>query len=1323
MNAFFEIECPHTAPQDVIRLVGSHQLLGRWDLNDAVMLETSPQKFPWWFTVTPLQFDAEVEFQFAISDRSLLQPVRWETLALTRRLKQANQRKDGQSMDIVFRASWDDPKSTVTIRPSGRPVGHDVRYGISSQQSQGSDAPSRASMATMSTASSVPRALQDSVRQEVVPSRELRPPASASSARVQRISTSLGQQLAMRGSRRLSDPQVLPSDGVVEAAAEREDVRAERGKGGLSPQAVTGARRRMTPTPMVDRGLMEETAGNLGSSGTGTSQLVRPAWPARPGRRPVDVVPVPVSRDQRPEPEVQHPEVEQHHEVEEAATTSTSGPIGMTSTSRMEEIMANVEPKQLETEKTSVVLSKELLPSSTSSTRVQRVAASLGQQLAMRGSRPLQPEAPVLISGVPAVTTRLEEERPQVRAERDDLDTQQVAKATKDLEAPKMKEPEKEKRIEGEKVQPRKKLETDKTSVILSSERLQSTSSSSTGRFSASPKASGGTGSTLSVQQMFTSPSPLEDKESYSYVGSARVRMDQRDHEVRCMHKFVPGDGKGYDYILLDGSYPGDARTGEGDLYRFAMLSLAALEVPLRRTFGEVDNSVRRVVGPSDGREGPQGLGLEKERSLQNQARHDSMSVKATVESGVLIVIISRELPSASPIPREVWPSTSIRPEEGFTYVGFARVRMDQRDHEVRCMHKFVPGEGKGSDYVLLDSASIGSQHSQLYGDTRMAEDYGDNLYRFAMLSLAALEAPLRRNFGRVTSGQRVSHRPEKTADAVPGMPAVFNAPYDYVGTPGNLSQDEAFNRMNLQRRNQTTSPPSPEWSIDQLGDIPVVIVSSELLPWSNSGGLGRVTASLSQQFAMRGHKTMSVAPMYTRPPPEEGFSYIGSAWVRLDQRDHEVRCMHKFVPFGEGKGCDYVLLDHGCYQHRPHGLYCDSRTGQDYGDNLYRFAMLSLAALEVPLRLNFGGVPYGQRVVFLSNDWQAGLVPVYLVHRYRRTGIYRDARTIHIIHNLGYQGKFSAARYNSQSLLGLGEVTDLIKDADLNLCKGAILCADRLVTVSPSYAAEIQSSQGGFGLDDLLVQKARMRRLVGIRNALDEDWDPKTDKHLVRKYDLESFVAGRRECKTALQKKLGLVIAPDAVLFGFVGRLTWQKGVDVLTRAFSWLLTCGMQGLPGRAQVILMGHGEQQYQRLVLDLQLRNRGVVCGYTGYDPSLEHQMMAGCDVIVMPSRYEPCGLPQMAAATYGALVIATATGGLKDTVKGLEDPNASGILIQPPLTEFGLRQALREAAALYFQKPGRFQQLQRNAMSRSFRWESAVDAYEHQLCLALAQGTR
>ncbi|CAJ1364738.1 unnamed protein product [Effrenium voratum] len=488
------------------------------------------------------------------------------------------------------------------------------------------------------------------------------------------------------------------------------------------------------------------------------------------------------------------------------------------------------------------------------------------------------------------------------------------------------------------------------------------------------------------------------------------------------------------------------------------------------------------------------------------------------------------------------------------------------------------------------------------------------------------------------------------------------------------------------------------------------------------TGGVWPTEATL---FALRGRKTMTVVPMYTRPPPEEGFKYIGSAWVRLDKSDQEVRCMHKYVSYGDGKGCDHVLLDHGCYQHRPHGLYCDSRTGQDYGDNLYRFAMLSLAALEVALRINFGGLPFGQRVMFLSHDWQAGLLPVYLAHQYRRAGVYREARTLHVIHNLGYQGKFPASRAAVHTLLGLEESAgqDLHQDADLNICKAAVLCADRVVTVSPSYAREIQTPQGGCGLEEVLSQKQRMLRLAGIRNALDDDWDPSSDKHIVRRYNQESFLAGRKECKAALQKKLGLSVSPRAVLFGFVGRLTWQKGVDVLVRVAPWLLTAGLapQAAPStgpRAQIVIMGEGEQQYKHLVQDLEMRNRRAVCGLTGFDPVLEHQMMAGCDFILMPSRYEPCGLPQMAACTYGALPIATCTGGLKDSVRGVQQERPTGFLIQPPLSESSLRQALRDAMMLYFQSPARFQQMQRNAMAQDFRWGPAIDEYEHQMRLAL-----
>ncbi|CAE7463718.1 SS1, partial [Symbiodinium sp. CCMP2456] len=307
---------------------------------------------------------------------------------------------------------------------------------------------------------------------------------------------------------------------------------------------------------------------------------------------------------------------------------------------------------------------------------------------------------------------------------------------------------------------------------------------------------------------------------------------------------------------------------------------------------------------------------------------------------------------------------------------------------------------------------------------------------------------------------------------AVPAEPTARTAIMEGKGGPGHQSPGQFPVAADSTRRSR--SLPETAFLGPEISQIPVVIVSSEILPWSNSGGLGRVTASLARQFALRGHRTLAISPMYTKPPPEDEFTYLGSAWVRLDQMDHEVRCMHKFISLGDGKGCDYVLLDHGCYQHRPNGLYCDSKTGQDYGDNLYRFAMLSLCALEVPLRLKFNRVAYGQKVAFISNDWQAALVSVFLAHRYRRNGLYRDARNIHIIHNLGFQGKFSSRRSSVSTLLGLGKAAalDLAKDGDLNLCKGAILCSDRVVTVSRNYAIEIQTTQGGFGLDGFLAQK-----------------------------------------------------------------------------------------------------------------------------------------------------------------------------------------------------------------------------------------------------------
>jgi len=502
--------------------------------------------------------------------------------------------------------------------------------------------------------------------------------------------------------------------------------------------------------------------------------------------------------------------------------------------------------------------------------------------------------------------------------------------------------------------------------------------------------------------------------------------------------------------------------------------------------------------------------------------------------------------------------------------------------------------------------------------------------------------------------------------------------------------------------------------------DVPVVIASSEISPWSNTGGLGLVTASFCQQFALRGHRTMAVSPMYTRPAAGDGFKYAGSGWCWISGSDREVRYFHKYISFAEGRGCDYILVDCFCFRDRPQtrGLYCDSQTGKEYEDNLIRFALLSLAALEAPLRLRLGGVAYGERVAFIANDWQAALIPIYLAQKYRRSGVYLRARCIYVIHNLGFRGEFRRDLFPLGSTLGLDEsaAADLVQGGNINLSMGAIIFSDRVITVSPNYAAEILTAEGGFGLDEFLRRKGDALRLAGIRNGVDHSWNPRTDEFIARTYCRDNFFGARRECKLALQQSLGLQLDPKAALVGFVGRLAWQKGVDMFGTVVDWLMGPGVQGLGGRAQMIMMGDGEQKYRQLLRELEQKHKGSVCGYAGFEPAVEHRMMAGCDLLVMPSRYEPCGLPQMIAHIYGALPVVSATGGLRDSVQGLHEglDRATGFLIPAPIDEVRLREGLRQALEVYFLQPGRFQQMQRNAMGCDFRWTTSMDEYERQL---------
>jgi len=375
---------------------------------------------------------------------------------------------------------------------------------------------------------------------------------------------------------------------------------------------------------------------------------------------------------------------------------------------------------------------------------------------------------------------------------------------------------------------------------------------------------------------------------------------------------------------------------------------------------------------------------------------------------------------------------------------------------------------------------------------------------------------------------------------------------------------------------------------------------------------------------------------------------------------------------------------------------------------------------MEAPLILTFkGGYKYGDKVVFLANDWQAGLVPVYMSHKYRPNGTYLQARTIYIVHNLGYQGAYPHVDACKFFCVDPGAASDLALGNSVNLCKGALICSDRMITVSPNYALEIQTPGGGFGLQDFVRAKTSACRLSGILNGIDDCWNPENDTTIFQNFSVENVEEGKSANKRDLQYSLNLDQDPNCVLIGFVGRLSWQKGVDIIGDIIDWLMQDTGNGVTGNAQLILMGNGEHIYAQVLQTAESRYRGRVCGYVGFDPKVEHKIMAGCDLFLMPSRYEPCGLPQMICQQYGCLPIVNATGGLTDSVKDVaEGTSAATGFFMTPLEAPKMKEIVYKAAELYLKFPEQFRNLQRNAMSTDFYWPRAIDEYERNIDFTL-----
>jgi starch synthase len=469
-----------------------------------------------------------------------------------------------------------------------------------------------------------------------------------------------------------------------------------------------------------------------------------------------------------------------------------------------------------------------------------------------------------------------------------------------------------------------------------------------------------------------------------------------------------------------------------------------------------------------------------------------------------------------------------------------------------------------------------------------------------------------------------------------------------------------------------------------------VLHAAAELFPWVKTGGLGDVMAGLPPALIACGIDARLVLPGFAGFV--DGFELGQSIRLRTPFAVERVRIARALVP---GSGVEAYIIDHPAFYDRPGNPY-SAPDGGDWPDNHRRFALLGWVAAA----LAHGADPNWRPDIVHCHDWHAGLAPAYL----RADG--DRAPSVFTVHNLAYQGFFPAGLFADLALPASFFAIDGVEFyGGLSFLKAGLFYADRLTTVSPTYASEIQTPAFGWGLDGLL--RARADVLNGILNGVDPAvWSPENDALLPRGYSARDAAAGKAAAKAALSQRFALAAEGGGLLFGAVTRLTGQKGMDLLLAAVPGLINLG-------ARLVLLGSGDGHLEAGFAAAAETYRGRVGVVLGYDEELSHLIMAGSDSIVVPSRFEPCGLTQLYALRYGALPLVRRTGGLADTVVDanaltLADGSATGFAFDAETPE-SLIAALGRASALYADRAS-WQRVMHQAMTRDFSWEAAARRY-------------
>ncbi|MEK6680524.1 MAG: glycogen synthase GlgA [Nitrospirota bacterium] len=471
-----------------------------------------------------------------------------------------------------------------------------------------------------------------------------------------------------------------------------------------------------------------------------------------------------------------------------------------------------------------------------------------------------------------------------------------------------------------------------------------------------------------------------------------------------------------------------------------------------------------------------------------------------------------------------------------------------------------------------------------------------------------------------------------------------------------------------------------------------ILFVSSEVEPFSKTGGLADVSAALPKALERLGHKIYIITPKY-KAVDEKKFDLVATG-QHIEVPVSNKKASGEILQASLGNNISVYFIKKDEYYFRD---YLYSTPEGDYLDNAERFAFFSRGAIEAAKALDISPD------IIHCNDWQTGLIPLFLKTHYKDDQYFDKTKTILTIHNLGYQGQFWALDIHLLNL-GMEYFTPQTLEfyGKISFLKAGIVFSDAVTTVSKKYREEIQTPEYGCGFEGLL--KERAEKIYGIINGIDYDeWDPAKDNLIVKNYSIKD-IKGKKDCKADLQKAFNLPLSPETPLIGMISRLSSQKGWDIFEEAVDDLIKLDIQ-------FTILGTGDEKYHHLVKNLAKKYPDKISAMITFDNTLSHKIEAGADMLLMPSKYEPCGLNQMISLRYGTVPIVHATGGLDDVIRDydLKKEKGNGFKFTE-YTPTELIKCIKRAIKLYKSR-ARWDKLIIIGMKEDHSWEKSAEEYD------------